>query len=71
LEEWPQAYRRKTMPGKLPIDRVREGEDAPRVYEDHKQRFSEKQAKLRAMGSTPSDDRHVPAGDAPGEDDEG
>jgi hypothetical protein len=43
------------MSGKLPIDRVREAEDAPRVYEDHKQRFAEDQARLRELGSSPAD----------------
>lgn len=49
------------MPGKLPIDRVRAAEDAPRVYEDHKQRLTEKQAKLR-IGTAGAGD--APAGDA-------
>jgi len=44
------------MPGKLPIDRVRAAEDAPRIYEDHKQRFTEKQAKLRASEAPPESD---------------
>ena len=47
------------MPGKLPIDRVRAAEDAPRIYEDHKQRFTEKHAKLRTGNAS--------AGDAPPE----
>ena len=42
------------MSGKLPIDRVREAEDAPRVYEDHKQRFAEERAKLRDLCSMPA-----------------
>ncbi len=41
------------MAGKLPIDRVRENEDAPRVYDDHKQRFAEQQARLRAQEHQP------------------
>ena len=49
------------MPGKLPIDRVRAAEDAPRIYEDHKQRFTEKQAKLRA-GDAPSEAVDTSAG---------
>lgn len=54
------------MPGKLPIDRVRAGEDAPRIYEDHKQRFTEKQAKLRTgdagAGVAPTEDADTSAG---------
>jgi hypothetical protein len=34
------------MPGKLPIDRVREKEQAPKIIEREKQRYAEKQAKL-------------------------
>lgn len=34
------------MPGKLPIDRVREKEQAPKIIEQEKQRYAEKQAKL-------------------------
>lgn len=50
------------MSGKLPIDRVREAEDAPRIHDEHRQRFSEKQAKLRDLASTPAN-----AGEAPRE----
>jgi len=52
------------MSGKLPIDRARAGEDAPRIYEDHKQRFTEKQAKLRDGSSIPTDDQNAPNKDA-------
>ena len=56
------------MPGKLPIDRVRAAEDAPRIYEDHKQRFTEKQAKLRTgagvAGVAPAEDADTGAGAA-------
>jgi hypothetical protein len=34
------------MSGKLPIDRVREAQDAPAVYDEHRERFAQKQAKL-------------------------
>jgi|GEM_PF-3005981 hypothetical protein len=34
------------MPGKLPIDRVREREQSPKIIEREKQRYAEKQAKL-------------------------
>ncbi|HUP62572.1 MAG TPA: hypothetical protein VNA69_19370 [Thermoanaerobaculia bacterium] len=34
------------MSGKLPIDRVREARDAPSVYDDHRERFTRKRAKL-------------------------
>ena len=44
----PQDFRGgEEMPGKLPIDRVRAAEDAPRVYQEEKRRFAEEQAKLR------------------------
>ena len=35
------------MPGKLPIDRMRAAEHAPRIYEQDKQRLTEQQATLR------------------------
>ncbi len=35
------------MPGKLPIDRVRAAEHAPRIYEQAKQRFTEQHATLQ------------------------
>jgi hypothetical protein len=35
------------MPGKLPIDRVREAQDAPKVYDEHRERFASHQAGLR------------------------
>ncbi|MEX1171974.1 MAG: hypothetical protein WEG56_05105 [Chloroflexota bacterium] len=35
------------MPGKLPIDRVREAQDAPKIYDEHRERFSQRQAELR------------------------
>lgn len=35
------------MPGKLPIDRVREAQDAPKIYDEHRERFAERQAALR------------------------
>jgi hypothetical protein len=46
------------MSGKLPIDRVREAQDAPAVYEEHRERFAQKQARLehtneRAEGERP------------------
>jgi hypothetical protein len=34
------------MSGKLPIDRVREAQDAPAIYDEHRERFAQKQAKL-------------------------
>ncbi len=36
------------MPGKLPIDRMRAAMDAPRIYKREKEKFTKKQAKLRA-----------------------
>ena len=40
------------MPGKLPIDRVRETADAPRIYELEKRRFAEQQAERDREGAT-------------------
>jgi hypothetical protein len=34
------------MSGKLPIDRVREARDAPEIYEDNRERLTQKEAKL-------------------------
>ncbi len=44
------------MPGKLPIDRVRAAEDAPRIYAEEKQRFARKEAKLRDGSQLPLHD---------------
>jgi hypothetical protein len=41
------AMRSITMSGKLPIDRVRENEHAPRILEREKQQYAEEQAKIR------------------------
>jgi hypothetical protein len=38
------------MSGKLPIDRVRESRDAPRIREAERQRYTESQAALRDAG---------------------
>lgn len=35
------------MPGKLPIDRVRETRQAPKIYLEHSERLAEQEAKLR------------------------
>ena len=35
------------MPGKLPIDRVREATDVPETYDRHRERFSEAEAARR------------------------
>ena len=44
------------MPGKLPIDRLRAAEDVPRIYQKDRQRFAERQAKLRNGSRPPGDD---------------
>jgi hypothetical protein len=36
------------MPGKLPIDRVRANENAAQDYEQERERYTTKQARLRA-----------------------
>ena len=51
------------MSGRPPIDRVREAEDAPRIYEEHKQRFTERQARLRDVATTPQEIPATPAAD--------
>jgi hypothetical protein len=35
------------MPGKLPIDRVRETRQAPKIYLEHSERLAQQEAKLR------------------------
>ena len=35
------------MPGKLPIDRVRETQKAPKVYLEHSERLAKQEAELR------------------------
>ena len=47
------------MPGKLPIDRVRAAEDAPRIYAEEKERFTRNRAEQRAL-QDPRDDGPVP-----------
>jgi hypothetical protein len=39
--------RRPLMSGKLPIDRVREAREAPKIYREHSQRLAEQEAELR------------------------
>ena len=34
------------MSGKLPIDRAREAQDAPAIYDEHRERLTQKQARL-------------------------
>jgi hypothetical protein len=41
------------MSGKLPIDRVREAEDAPRIYEREKRELTRKEADLREAATPP------------------
>jgi hypothetical protein len=60
------------MSGKLPIDRAREAQDAPAIYDEHRERFAQKQAKLAntndiAEGERPPEDtsRVADAGDIP------
>ena len=55
------------MSGKLPIDRVREAQDAPAVYDEHRERFARKQAKLEQTNELAEGER-VPA--STGTDDE-
>jgi hypothetical protein len=61
------------MAGKLPIDRVREAQDAPRIYDEHRERFAEHQAELRdaddpVAGARPILADHLgPGGRRPGE----
>ncbi|MGE3270717.1 MAG: hypothetical protein AB7P40_18330 [Chloroflexota bacterium] len=43
------------MSGKLPIDRVRSAEQAPRILDEHRQRYAEDQAKLRDRSHAPDD----------------
>lgn len=35
------------MPGKLPIDRVRETRQAPKIYLEHSERLAKQEAELR------------------------
>jgi hypothetical protein len=56
------------MAGKLPIDRVREAQDAPKIYDEHRERFAQRQAELRdaddpvagARPTTAADDSDTP-----------
>ncbi len=45
------------MSGKLRIDRVREGKDAPRIYERNRQTLAKDQAKLRDLKASPEQAR--------------
>ena len=52
------------MPGKLPIDRVRENEQAPRILEREKGRYAKKRAKLRKMSQPASQTQNQEPKDA-------
>ncbi len=41
------------MSGKLPIDRVREAQDAPAIYDEHGERFARERAALQATDQVP------------------
>ena len=43
------------MSGQRPIDRVREAEDPPRIYDQERQRFADKQAQLRENSRVPAE----------------
>ena len=65
------------MPGKLPIDRVRETRKAPKIYLEHSERLAKQEAALRdaddpvagarPQASDPTDDSSDPTDDAGGE----
>ena len=57
------------MSGKLPIDRVREAQDAPAVYDEHRERFAQKQAKLEQTNERAEGER-LPEASDPGADGE-
>lgn len=67
------------MAGKLPIDRVREARDAPKIYDEHRERFAEHEAAIRderaaGPGPRPELESDVPGaltGWATGEDHDG
>lgn len=58
------------MPGKLPIDRVREKEQAPKIIEQEKQRYAEKQAKLDRENKPLPHDEHQQRNDEQNDKDE-
>ena len=51
------------MSGKLPIDRVREAQDAPRVFEQEKRQYTEDQASLRDTARSRQQDGAPEAGE--------
>jgi len=61
------------MSGKLPIDRAREARDAPAIYDQHRERVAELQARLAdrddiSEGERPPEqpaDTNAPGEDAP------
>jgi hypothetical protein len=53
------------MSGKLPIDRAREAQDDPPIYDEHRERFREHEAALRDADDPVSGAR--PETDAPSE----
>ena len=55
------------MSGKLPIDRVREAQDAPALYDEHRERFAQKQAKLEQTNELAEGER-VPESPGPADD---
>jgi hypothetical protein len=55
------------MSGKLPIDRVREAQDAPAIYDEHRERFAEKQARLEQTDERTEGEARPDAEDADAE----
>jgi hypothetical protein len=51
------------MSGQLPIDRVRGRQDAPKIYDEHRERFTEREAELRDADDPVAGARPLPAPD--------
>ena len=51
------------MSGKLPIDRVREAMDAPRIYDEHREKLTRKDAALSRAVDPAEGERQPPSPD--------
>lgn len=51
------------MTGKLPIDRLREATDAPRIHDEHREKFTQKQATLEQTNDLAEGEREPVAPD--------
>ena len=67
MHTWLALLDHVGMSGKLPIDRVREAQDARQIYDEHRERLSEHRARLEQTDERAEGERRPP-GDQIGSD---